>query len=115
MSGTRYADLTGAFEIETYPGQPQMAHCHAFFVRPALRGNGYGHYLKSTQNALLQNLQIDYATCTVLAENNAQISVLKKAGWRRLDVFFDRRQNALVELWGYRVIAPDHEEKELSY
>lgn len=30
---TRYANNAGAFHIEPAPSQPQLAHCHGFFVR----------------------------------------------------------------------------------
>lgn len=33
----RFATLFGAYEIDSVPGQPQVAHCHGFFVRAACR------------------------------------------------------------------------------
>ena len=99
----RYADQTGAFEVESYPGQPQIAHCHAFFIRPHLRGMGLGKSLKRMQTTLLEAHNYNYATCTVLESNMTQKKILLGEGWKHLDSFFDSRQNAQVELWGYSV------------
>ena len=39
---TRYCTQYGAYEIDSVPGQPQLAHCHGFFVAPEHRGTGLG-------------------------------------------------------------------------
>ena len=99
----RFTNNIGAFEVDIYPGQPQVAHCHGFFVLPELRARGAAHDLKELQSEMLKALLIDYATCTVRTDNEAQKRVLVKAGWTKLASFFDRRQNTQVELWGYEV------------
>ena len=93
----------GAFEVSPLPGQPQVAHCHALFVLPEKRGNGWGKALKEAQNKYLQDHIFDYAFCTVREDNQEQKRILKKAGWQRRDMFFDRRQDCLVEVWCYHV------------
>ncbi len=100
---TRYASDFGAFEISPIPGQPQIAHCHGFFVIPEARGRGIGTQLKEKQMELLFDELFDYATCTVDAGNAVQKHVLEKAGWRCLAVFDNRRTGGQTELWGWAV------------
>ncbi len=68
---TRYAHPEGAYEIDTIPAQPQIAHCQGFFVLADLRGKGNGHVLKRHQMARLASKHYDYATATVDAGNDA--------------------------------------------
>jgi hypothetical protein len=77
----KFAMQYGAFEIESMPGQPQVAICHSFFVPETLRGRGLAHALKQDQIRVLIDQHYDFAICTVAASNVRQISVLKRAGW----------------------------------
>jgi len=52
----RFATAIGAYEIDSVPSQPQVAHCHAFFVPKDLRGRGLAHTLKTHQNVMLAAL-----------------------------------------------------------
>lgn len=70
---------------------------------PPHRGNGWGKVLKAAQNKYLQDHMFDYAICTVRRDNEAQKHILKQAGWEYQDMFFDRRQDCYVEVWGYCV------------
>lgn len=97
---TRYAHPEGAYEIDTIPAQPQIAHCHGFFVKADLRGKGNGHVLKRHQLNRLASEHYDYATATVDASNDAQKRVLTKAGFRRLDTFANSKTGSTTELWG---------------
>ncbi len=60
----RLAHPAGVFEIESLPSQPQVAHCHAFFVYPKMRGKGLGHVLKKFQMSTMHYLGYDYAICS---------------------------------------------------
>ena len=80
----RYSYPEGVFHIDPMPNQPQVAHCHGFFIVPAHRNSGRAHYLKACQKRVLVQGNFDYATCTVDHKNAAQKRVLTKAG-RRLD------------------------------
>lgn len=100
---TRYAYLEGAFEIDTIPAQPQIAHCHGFFVVADRRGHGNAHVLKQHQMDRLVAEHYDYATATVDASNEAQKRVLTKAGFRRLDTFTNSKTCGVTELWGRTV------------
>ena len=99
----RFATPVGAYEIDSVPSQPQVAHCHGFFVRHELRGGGLAHTLKAEQNASLVQLGYDFATCTVCASNAAQKKVLARAGWRSLASFVSSKTGEQVELWGRAV------------
>ena len=97
---TRYAYPEGAFEVDTIPAQPQIAHCHGFFVTAKNRGKGNAHVLKKRQMNLLASEHYDYATATVDGSNAAQKKVLTKAGFRCLDTFINRKTCGVTELWG---------------
>jgi ribosomal protein S18 acetylase RimI-like enzyme len=99
----RYHSEFGAFAIDPVPGQPQLAHCHSFFVVPEGRGKGIGTQMKLKQMEQLEAELYDYATCTVDAANTAQKRVLEKTGWKRLAVFDNRRTGGKTELWGWEV------------
>lgn len=107
---TRSYCAFGAFEIDSLPGQPQVAVCHSFVVPEGTRGNGNGHALKSLQNCVLQAAKYDFAICTVAAGNAAQKRILTKAGWVRLASFRNRRSCETTELWGRAVV--DYQEPQ---
>lgn len=99
----RFATNAGAYEIDSVPSQPQVAHCHAFFVPRDLRGQGRAHALKTHQNMMLSAHGYDFATCTVCSSNAAQKRVLTRAGWARLAAFTSSKTGEEVELWGWAV------------
>jgi len=96
---TRFATRFGAFEIDSLPGQCQVAVCHSFVVPEDHRGNGHGHHLKAEQEALLDHHHYDFAVCTVAAGNERQKRILEKSGWRHLANFRNRRSCETTELW----------------
>jgi hypothetical protein len=100
----RFATPVGAYEIDSAPSQPQVAHCHGFFVHRHLRGKGMAHRLKTQQMGTLLRLGYDFATCTVCASNAAQKKVLARAGWRSLASFVSSKTGEPVELWWVDVI-----------
>ena len=99
----RHATKHGAFHIDALHGQPQIAHCHGFFVPVTLRGNGFGHQLKTAQMQTLVEQRYDYAICTVDAGNIAQKSVLTNAGWQRIADFPNSKTGGQTEIWGWQV------------
>ena len=76
---TRHAIPAGSYHVEPLPGQPQVAHCHGFFVPIDRRGMKLGHMLKEHQLSTLVAEHYDYATATVDASNHAQKRMLTKA------------------------------------
>lgn len=99
----RYSTEYGAYEIESVPSQPQIAHCHGLFIRPSCRGRGLGHELKAHQMRQLRGLGYDYATCTVDASNDRQRAVLERAGWRHLQNIPNNKSGGVTQLWGWVV------------
>jgi len=99
----RYATEYGAYELDSVPSQPQIAHCHGLFVHPAHRGKGLGHELKRDQMNLLARLGYDYATCTVDSSNDRQRAVLERAGWHLLQNIPNSRTGGITQLWGWLV------------
>lgn len=100
---TRHASATGAFEIDSLPGQSQVAVCHSFFVAAEARGKGHAHTLKARQANELRLANYDFAVCTVASGNAAQKRVLEAAGWRKLAEFTNRRSRETTEVWGAAV------------
>lgn len=96
----RFCNPFGAFEIDSLPGQSQVAVCHSFVVPEEHRGQGYGHQLKALQEVEIDILHYDFALCTVAAGNHRQKRILAKAGWTRLSAFRNRRSCETTELWG---------------
>lgn len=96
---SRYSNAFGAFEIDSLPGQSQVAVCHSFVVPDDMRGKGHGHQLKSLQEIELDIQHYDLAICTVAAGNERQKRVLTKAGWQHLTSFRNRRSSETTELW----------------
>lgn len=109
----RYSNAFGAFEIDSLPGQSQVAVCHSFVVPEDRRGKGHGHQLKSLQEIELDIQHYDMAICTVAAGNTRQKRVLTKAGWQCLTSFRNRRSSETTELWG-RGGTPEGDLKEQS-
>lgn len=100
---TRYATGYGVFCIEAIPNQPQLAHCHSFFVKADQRGKGYGKKLKQEQCRVLAELGFDYATCTTAGDNTRQHRVLESCGWQRLSEFPNSKTGGTTVLWGWTV------------
>jgi len=97
---TRHIDQSGAFEITSMPGQPNLACCHSFFVSEQQRGHGKGKALKEAQRRTLRAMHYDFAINTVSANNGAMKRVLELAGWKKLAEFRNKRLSETTEIWG---------------
>lgn len=106
---TRHSTDAGAFEIDSLPGQSQVAVCHSFFVRDDVRGQGNGHALKARQADELRLGNYDFAICTVAGGNTAQKRVLERAGWKKLAQFNNRRSCETTEVWGCTTDTENHQ------
>jgi GNAT superfamily N-acetyltransferase len=102
---TRYAYPFGAFCVEQIPNQPQVAHCHSFFVKASKRGRGMGKLLKRTQCEVLRDQGFNFATCTTAADNIRMHRVLESCGWQRLAEFGNDATAGSTILWGWKVEA----------
>lgn len=102
---TRYAYPAGAFCVDAIPNQPQVAHCHSFFVHAHQRGQGLAKALKLAQLDVLRTQGFNYATCTTAGDNVRQHRVLEGVGWRRLAEFANSHSGGTTVLWGWEVTA----------
>lgn len=100
---TRYAYPYGSFCVEQIPNQPQVAHCHSFFVRADQRGQGLGKRLKQEQCRVLAAMGFDFATCTTAGDNVRQRRVLEACGWQRLTEFVNSNTGGTTVMWGWTV------------
>lgn len=100
---TRYAYDYGAFCIDAIPNQPQVAHCHSFFVPKEKRGQGLGKLLKAKQCDVLRELGYNFATCTTAGDNDRQHAVLQNCGWMKLGSFDNTLTGGTTLLWGWEV------------
>lgn len=100
---TRYATEHGAYEIDSVPGQSQIAHCHSLYVKREHRGKGHGHSLKAHQMNTLRELGYDYATCTTDSGNDRQRAILEQAGWQLLGNITNTKTGGITQLWGWHV------------
>lgn len=99
----RIATKVGACQIDSLPGQSQIAICHSFFVSHGRRGLGEGGRLKKKQLKALYKANYDFALCTVAQGNCAQKKILKKQGWAMLTIFWNTRSSEITEIWGYEL------------
>lgn len=101
---TRYAfDGVGAYCIDAIPNQPQVAHCHSFFIHAAFRGYGHAERMKKDQCKKLRELGYNFATCTTAGGNERQHRVLEKCGWQRLTEFRNSQSGGATVIWGWEV------------
>ena len=99
----RYSTEYGAYEIDSYLGQPPFAHCHGLYIKPEHQGKKLGHELKQHQMTTLRELGYSFATCTVDGNNERQQKVLERAGWYPLKNAYNARVNGITQLWGWVV------------
>lgn len=104
----------GAFEVDSLPGNSQVAICHHFLVLKQNRGKGYGHNLKVWQEQVLNKHHYGYAIATVAAHNTAQIKCMEKSGWKLLDTFWNERHGEMTTIWGKRLSAGNDHRKEAT-
>ena len=90
----------GAFEIDSLPGNSQIAMCHHFMVLNQYRGKGRGRELKEYQEQVLEQMHYGYAIATVAAHNIPQIKIMEATGWKRLDTFYNVRHGEMTIIWG---------------
>lgn len=100
---SRHANEHGAFCIDAIPNQPQVAHCHSFFVHAHARGKGAGKALKQWQCQILRDMGFNYATCTTAGDNHRQHAVLRSVGWDVIGRFQNSRTCGETWIWGWAV------------
>lgn len=88
-------------EVDTLPGCSQVAVSHGVFTPAHLRGKGNATKANLARTVIMKSyFGYDYALCTVAADNVAQIKIMEKNAWKRLDTFPSSKTNHEVHLYG---------------
>lgn len=96
----RYASTYGFYELNPFPGCNQIVVSNHSFIPEELRGQGLGQAQHLDRINHMRKLGYDYAICTVKSDNEPQIHILKKAGWKHFDSFMNKETGNFVEIWG---------------
>lgn len=99
----RFNFTYGGFDIDTMPGQPQVALCHSFFVRPGYRGLGCGKELKKDQAEELKKLGYDLAIATVAGDNERMKRIMETSGWKLKEGFLNTRAGGHTHVYAFVV------------
>lgn len=90
----------GFYELNTFPGCNQIVVSNHAFIEKGERGKGLGNEAHFQRLSKMRELGYDYALCTVVKDNEAQIHILEKNGWRKLDEFWNRETEHQVLIYG---------------
>lgn len=104
MRYTNHPEIGGYYELNPFPGCNQVVVSNHSWIPPANRGKGMGDYAHRERLHQIRALGYNYALCTVKADNVAQIAILERNGWKKLDDFFNTETGNQVELWGKHVV-----------
>jgi len=103
----RYADYSGHWELNPFPGCNQLVVSNHAYVLPKHRGKGLGTRKNEARLNQAAELGYDYILCTCLTTNTAQIAVLTRNGWEVLTNFHNSVTNSDVQLWGKKLPVPN--------
>ena len=93
----RYATDYGFGELNSFPGCNQLVCSnHAFAYA---RGEGKGQIGHEERLKEAQRLGYDAILCTVRADNEVELHILRKHGWKKILEFHNRETSHDVELW----------------
>ena len=93
-------EVVGFYEINSFPGCPQIAISNHAFINPKYRNKGYGKIFHAKRLREIKELGFDYILCSVKANNVFQKKILRRFGWSRFSVFPNKETGNFVELWG---------------
>lgn len=99
----RFANAQGFYELNPFPGCNQIVISNHSLIKKEKRGQGLGTVEHRYRLLHIKELGYDYAICTVKSTNTAQIKILDRAGWTRLDTFNNKETENVVIIYG-RVI-----------
>lgn len=87
-------------DIENLPGTTQVGVSYGMFVFPWDRRMGWGTKEHPERLRQFQKLGYDYVLCTVNLGNEAQVKILERFGWKRLDWFRSAKTEHAVAVYG---------------
>lgn len=107
----RYSTEYGFYELNPFPGCNQMVVSNHAFIKPAHRmaGHGAAQHVERNEN-IFHKLYYDYAICTVVQSNVAEIKILRRNGWRILDSFHNSETGNMVSIYGKPRVDEEYDE-----
>lgn len=92
--------VVGFYEINSFPGCPQIAVSNHAFILPGEHKKGYGTKFHGQRLKEMKELGFDYVLCTVATQNEFQKKILRGFAWKWLSSFSNKETGSVVELWG---------------
>jgi L-amino acid N-acyltransferase YncA len=99
----RFSNEFGYFDLNQFPCCSQIAVSNHATVFEKHRGKGHGHKNHNLRIERAKILGFDYLMCTVKASNAAQLSIMKKGGFRELDRFYNSESEHEVIIFGKKL------------
>lgn len=93
----------GHYELNVFPGCNQLVVSNHSCIYPEYRGKGLGAELAQEKIEVAKEDGFDYMIATVLSTNTAQLKIMEKNGWIKLDTFFNRESGNEVNIFGRRL------------
>lgn len=97
----RYQDDKGLWsgQLEDLPGCSQIGVSHSVFVHKDFRGKRIGGRNHKLHLQRAEGLGYNSLICTVDANNEFEIEILKSNGWTKLEEFESSKTGHTVGLW----------------
>jgi hypothetical protein len=95
-------------ELDSLPGCSQIVVSHSVFSVSPFKNNGSGKKAHADRLAHMRQLGWDYALCTVDLENKAQMAIMKRFKWKKLDSFNSAKTGHIVGLFGKQLYEEDY-------
>ena len=96
-------DPIGHYELNHFPGCNQIVISNHSCIYPEHRGFGHGSELAKEKIYTAEQEGFDYMIATVVSTNTAQLAIMEKNNWTRLDSFFNRESGNEVFIFGRRL------------
>lgn len=96
----RFSTDFGHYELSPFPGSNQIVISTHAFVKKEHRGNGHGKEMAQTRITQARDLGYDYMLCTVRADNEPQLKIMRALGWKQLDKFTSSVSEVDIYLFG---------------
>ncbi len=99
----RFANENGYCELNSFPGNSQIVVSNHAFIYPDKRGKGLGNENHKLRVERSRFLGYDYLICTVKSNNEAELKILKKNGFKELDEFLNTNTGNMNKIFGKKL------------
>jgi len=86
--------------IDPLPGNGDVAVFHGAYVLYGEKGKGFGTQAHAERLERAKEWGHEYAVCTVVEHNKAQLRIMEKFGWTKLSEFFSEKEGHKVFIFG---------------